>query len=266
MSPLLLSDLVALQAEPAADAVFVVSLSGKSTFVTVSENITARATESAVTDAGHLWFCRPTPLCGSNFHQYHPRFVMAALSILPVADISSGKIAAALLKTAIPRVTFSTGIDVRRSMTLNAMRMSTELFEHGSERVFQLAQNRLDAGQTDVVHDLLVYLMEALLDIRRQFAEECTLRAESMAAYLGLSPAKVLLLLPPALTDEAALVAALQNGQAGAIKRSIDLPALVASQLSLLRPHATGAQMQQEYMLNVISSVFAIWKQHPSMQ
>jgi len=254
MPHLPLIQLVSLHAKPTNDAVFTVDISHKSTFISpVSPGIISR---------GNFWWGCPTPLCGNGYDQYHPAFVMAVLSAAALADATLEIVQ----QWQIPQVTFSTGIDVRRSMTLNAMRMSTELFDSGSERVFQLAQNRLDAGQTDVVHDLLVYLMETLLDMRRQFVEECALRAESIAAYLGLSPSKVLLMMQPALDDAASFIESLQNGEAGPVQRQIDLPALIIGQLALLQPHANAARQQEIYLRDIISTVIDLWEKHPSMQ
>jgi len=253
-----LIDLIELQTVPTDDAVMAINISHQSTLS--KSTLMAIPPEMAVTS--DLWWGRPTPFCGNGYQQYHPAFVMAVLNTVNISNPTL----ATLQQWQIPQEIFSTGIDVRRSMTLNAMRMSTELFDYGSERVFLLAQNRLDAGQTDVVHDLLVYLMEALLDINRQFTAECALRAESIAAYLGISPAKVLLFIKPALADIKPFIKTLQSGSAGSVKRQIDLPALVTAQLELLRPHADAAEKQETYMRDVISTVLNIWEGHPSMR
>jgi hypothetical protein len=246
-----LRQLITLRQNPAPQACFAISENpfthDKSTFLQVHHNV----------EAEHLFGAFPTPLCGGAPHQYHPCFVMAILSVTPFVSPLEEK---TLHELPLPKVLFHTDPDIRRSMTLNAMRMSTELFDAGSERVFALAENRLEAGQTDVVHDLLVYLMHAILDARRAFEQEQFLRAESIAAYLGLDPLKVLLLLKKAENNATQLTETLEQGHAGTLRRQLDLPVLVKNQLELLTPYQQNAFEEESNVRRAIGKIVERWK------
>jgi hypothetical protein len=162
---------------------------------------------------------------------------------------------AEVLEWALPRIDFATGEEVRRSMTLNGMRMSLEYFQTGSPRVLQLVDSRLQAAQCDVVHDILVYLMQRILDIRAESREARDLRAESLAAYLGLDHERVrLLMLAPKLSADA-IADALQNNYAGPVRRALDVTALVESQLSHLRPQLRGFERQEQHVLPLMDEI-----------
>lgn len=241
-----LDQLIQLQNEPAGDTAFVINLA-KSTFIHVEKDIVYPANDIE-------YYASPTPLCGDGAQQYNPCFVMAVLSITPLLDIEL------IPKIQLPKVLFDTHPNIRRSMTLNAMRMSTELFAIGSERVYQLAQQRLDANQPDVVHDLLVYLMHAILDARREYAQETALRADSIAAYLGIDPAKVLLLMHDLAEDESALAESLERGNAGKLQRELNVAALVRNQIELLAPYQQSAIAKETQVIEMIRRVFELWK------
>jgi hypothetical protein len=249
MQSILLRDLVHLQSRPANQAAFVISRD-KSTFIHAGE------TEWCAEDDSFFWAI-PTPLCGESSHQYNPRFVMAVLSNI---SIQTKLEITELNALQLPKVLFTTHPDIRRSMTLNSMRMSLELLETGSERVFTLAQNRLRENQTDIIHDLLVYLMHAILDARRELAQEKMLRAESMAAYMGISPAKVLLLLTRYENNSAALTKALEQNEAGTLQRKLDTHALVDNQLELLLPYRNSAQEKEEMLRKAIREIIELWQ------
>jgi hypothetical protein len=263
MQTVSLSNLIQLQRQPINDAVFVIA-SGKSTFIQVAESDEFSPQEN-------FFYASPTPLCGDSAHQYNPCFVMAVLSVTPMVgrsrrgrreagSASQPYLTELLDQIQLPKVLFDTDPNIRRSMTLNAMRMSTELFALGSERVFQLAQQRLEADQPDVVHDLLVYLMHAILDARRDYAQETALRAESLAAYLGIEPTKVLLLMREYGDDELALTNSLEQGQAGILQRKLNVAALVNNQMELLTPYRQSAQRKETQVIEIIRRVLDSWK------
>jgi len=188
---------------------------------------------------------------------------MAVLSVTPFAGSAEIDTFHAEIDTfhqiELPKVLFNTQPDIRRSMTLNAMRMSTELFAAGSQRVFQLARQRLEANQPDVIHDLLVYLMHAVLDARDELARELSLRAESLGAFLGIDPAKVLSLMIKC-NGESALTRSLEEGEAGKLQRQIPLAALVKNQLELLAPVQQSAIQNEIRLREIIDTVVKLWK------
>ena len=194
---------------------------------------------------------------------------MAMLSALPVNTVAQdivaeqtvvGQAETVVLSDALPRwpisrIEFSTGEETRRSMALNGMRMSMEYFDTGSPRIFQLIENRLAAGQRDVVHDVLVYLMQQVLDVRARAAEARDLRAESIAAYLGLQPPCVRLLLHAARLSAASIAATVEADFAGPVRRTIDIRALIESQLGLLRPQLRQFSRQEQTILQLMDAV-----------
>jgi hypothetical protein len=131
-----------------------------------------------VASGERLW-ASPRQLLGDAPHLYHPLYLLAVLSAAPVAPHHLMERKLSLRQWPIPRIEWSTDEDVRRSMTLNGMRMSTEYWQSGSTRVLQLVESRLHEKQLDVVHDVLVYLMRQVLDIKEGAQEARALRAES---------------------------------------------------------------------------------------
>jgi len=251
MQTIHLSDIIQLQNQPTKQALFVI-VHNKSTFIQIDENTDLFSSKD-------FFWASPTLLCGDSAQQYNPCFVMAILSVTPLPDPISME---TFRQIELPKVLFTTHPNIRRSMTLNAMRMSTELFAFGSERVFQLAKQRLEANQPDVVHDLLVYLMHAILDVRREYQEETTLRAESIAAYLGISPVKVLSLLRDYGADDIALTDSLEQGNAGKIQRKLNTKVLVRNQIELLTPYQQSAISKENQLRAMISDVLQIWENY----
>lgn len=249
MQTIPLSDLIQLRPDSINDAAFVIA-SDKSTFIQVAES-------DGISSQENFFWASPTPLCGDSAHQYNPFFVMAVLLVTPFPENSEIE---TFHQIELPKVLFNTHPDIRRSMTLNAMRMSTELFAVGSERVFQLAQQRLEANQPDVVHDLLVYLMHAILDARRDHAQEKMLRAESIAAYLGIDQAKVLLLIRKYGNDELALTNSLEQGNAGELQRQLNVASLVRNQVELLIPYQQNASRKETQVIEMIRRILDSWK------
>jgi len=247
MQTIPLSNLVQLQNQPANNALFVI-LPGKSTFIQIAKNI-------EYTSTNNLFWAIPTPVCGVSADQYNPYFIMAVLSVTPSPDKLD-----ILNQIQLPKVLFHTHPNIRRSMTLNAMRMSTELFAVGSERVYQLAKQRLEANQPDVVHDLLVYLMHAVLDARLEYEQELALRAESIAAYLGINSPKVLLLMRDYDDDTSALTQSLEQGNAGKLQRELNVAALVRNQKELLTPYQQSAIEKETQVIEMIRRVLDLWK------
>ena len=126
-------------------------------------------------------FLAPTALCGDAPNLYHPTYIAAILSGTN-EELKSAQ---------LPTIDFSTDEATRRSMTLNAMRMSVEFRQSGSRRVLELVENRLAANQNSSVHDVLVYLMNAVWDARREIREAQTLRADSLGAWLKLDSKQI---------------------------------------------------------------------------
>ncbi len=196
--------------------------------------------------------------CGDAPHLYHPRYVMAILSAqaeqAPEQTMAE-QTTVALRDFPIPTISFSTPEDVRRSMTLNSMRMSLEYFQSGSLRVLDLVENRLEQGQRDIVHDLCVYLMRHLLDIGSREREARNLRAESVAAFLGLNEARVQELFWATRLSAAQIARKLQNGHAGALRRVLDVETLVRNQLALLRPQLQQTAQEEAQVFWLIDQV-----------
>lgn len=197
--------------------------------------------------------------CGDALHLYHPRYVMAILSAqaeqAPEQTTPEQTTMVALCDFPIPTISFSTPEDVRRSMTLNSMRMSLEYFQSGSLRVLDLVENRLEQGQRDIVHDLCVYLMRHLSDIRAREREARNLRAESVAAFLGLNEARVQELFWATRLSAAQIARKLQNGHAGALRRVLDVETLVGNQLALLRPQLQQTAQEEAQVFWLIDQV-----------
>lgn len=196
-------------------------------------------TQSA-TLRGGVWATPIGEKCADAPNKYHPLYVAAMLQC-GLFEVDAGGVAA----FSVPALVFTSDEFTRRSMTLNGMRMSTEFFQTGSERVLELLRNRLQLGQRDIIADVLVYQYRRVLDVRSEMREARVLRAESVAAFLGLSQPRVeTLLLSPRLNAKR-LTAQLENGQAGEIKRALNLRALVDNQLRLLKPELLKLQARE---------------------
>jgi len=184
----------------------------------------------------------------------HPLFCAAILSSISAPPNLGMEY---LRSLEIPRIAFSTPDDIRRSMTLNAMRMTTEYRQSGSSRVLQLVENRLELGQRDIVHDLLVYVMRQIFDVRAAQREERDNRADSVAAYLGLNATQVRTLFQRERLSPTNIAAHLQNGKAGTIKRALDVPALLASQIALLEPELRHVRALENHYLTLLDEIVA---------
>jgi len=214
--------------------------------------------ESEILADSHGWWVTPRADVGDTPDKYHPKYVMAVLASKAAARMNrdgAGTMALPLPQWALPLIGFVTEEFTRRSMTLNGMRMTTEYFASGSPRVLQLIEQRLVAGQRDVVHDVLVYLMERVLQARAEAREARLWRAESVAAYLGLDQKRVnTLFLAPRLAAPQ-LAAALQAGAAGELRRAINIDALLESQVRHLQPVLRRHRRQECGVLQLIDEV-----------
>ena len=205
---------------------------------------------------GRIW-AHPSVACGDSPTLYNPKYLMAMLTARrPTWPLQMG---AAPLPTLaewpIPVIAFGTDEYVRRSMTLNSMRMGTEFFANGSTRVLQMADERLAAGQPDVVHDLLVYVMQGLLDLHIEERELRLLRAEAVAAYLGLDLPRVNRLFLARRLQSKTIAARIETGAAGPLRRKIDVRQLVESQLRHLRPDLQKVREKENLTLNLLDEV-----------
>jgi hypothetical protein len=183
---------------------------------------------------------------------YHPHFISAVLSAATVQanqENAGGR--------RIPAIEFTTDGDTRRSMTLNGMRMATEFFAHGSPRVLTLIEQRLQAAQRDVVHDVLVYLWERVLLIRANAQEAKNLQAESLAAYLGLEPERVSALLEETPLSAARVAQRIERGEAGKMQRELNVAALTENLLARLQPELKEEEHNEERVLFLIEEIVA---------
>lgn len=199
-----------------------------------------------------LWAI-PHSLCGDSPTQYHPKFLMAFLSSLPAKAHNIQK--NSFLLWQFPTIRFETDEWTRRSMTLNGMRMSTEYFASGSPRVLQLIEQRLKAGQADVVHDVLVYLMQRVLELGAAMDEERALQAESLAAYLGLNAAPVQQLLSSWPLQTLHLTEEIQNGFAGVPRSLTNLSAFIENQLARFSTAFEELKEREAGVLRLIDEV-----------
>lgn len=250
MSPFLFSQLFRCSAQPANDALFFVAprrVAGRFVVSQIERNASTQRNG-----------CFAQPLnaaqIGDAPTQINALYAMAILSSRPEETV-------ALREFPIPRIAFTTPENVRRSMTLNSMRMSLELFQNGSLRVLELVENRLAENQRDVVHDLCVYLMRHLLDIRARQREARFLRAESVAAFLGLDEKAVQPLFLARRLSALAITRKLESGQAGTIRRALDVQSLLNSQIALLRPQLRVFAAEEEQLFSLLDAVVARLRQ-----
>lgn len=181
---------------------------------------------------------------------FHPLYLAAV--------VAARKMENSLPDSLIPNINFTTDEATRRSMTLNAMRMSTEYFANGSLRVLDLVENRLQIGQSDVVHNALVYLMRRVFDIQAEAEEARDLRAESLAAFLGLNQSQTRVVLSSSRPSARRVMTALEDGAAGTIRRRIapdDLASVVENQLQILRAELRTSAREEEQVLHLIDEV-----------
>lgn len=203
----------------------------------------------------------PTPLCGDAPDKYHPLYAFALLGTQTFLENWHSQGAPIEPEVwLLPAISFSTDEWTRRSMTLNAMRMSTEFYASGSERVLQLVESRLAVGQRDVVHDVLVYNARLLLDAMGEADEASLLRSESVAAYLGLQRAKTDELFRGPLVSSR-LTAKIEAGYAGVVRRKLDVGALIESQLQQLKPVLAALRFKQARTLSLLDAIAAILHQ-----
>ena len=182
---------------------------------------------------------------------YHPHFLTAVRESSVTAQNNRALPCCDLWQ--FPAIIFTTDDWTRRSMTLNGMRMSTEYFAIGSPRVFTLVEQRLKTGQSDVVHDVLVYLWERVLQLRAEAQEARALQAESLAAYLGLEQARVTGLFQQ--SDLSSLIANLENGVAGTPRRALEIAPLVENLLGRLMPELAQFQQRENLVRGLIDEI-----------
>lgn len=197
-----------------------------------------------LTAGGRSLLLTPTALCGDSPRLYHPLFPAACLWRAHV-DLS---------QASVPAIPFTTEESVRRSMTLNSMRMTLEHFQTGSDRLLELVDNRLAAGQRDVVHDALVYLMRRLADIHAAQRETENLCADSLAAWLGLHPRDTQALLARSgNADE--LASGLAAGEAGELRRKLDLGAVCRNQWAQLEPEREVSNREEDALFALVKGI-----------
>lgn len=195
--------------------------------------------------------------CGDGPHQYHPKYFMALLGSIAANRVEPNvtiepENAGAFV---VPEIQFETEEWTRRSMTLNAMRMSREFLEVDSPRVLQLVESRLQAGQRDVVHDVLVYLINQINQMRDTAYQARVLRAESLAAYLGLEVPAVLSLFTSPRLHAVRISTTIESGRAGSVRRAISVVDVVSSQLTLLRPELNAMAAEERRVWKLIDLI-----------
>lgn len=184
--------------------------------------------------------------------EYHRLYIDAVVTS-PVAQKRNSSVP----QTAdwlIPSITFSTEDWTRRSMALNGMRMSTEYFANTSLRVLQLVDQRLQAGQTDVVHDVVVYLQERVLQAQSDIQEAQQLQAESLTAYVGLDAQRVAQLFATCRSAHE-ITQHIQAGFAGTIQRQLDLAALIENLWQRLCPDVERMQEHQRHVQVLVNEI-----------
>lgn len=226
------------------------------------------------------WWALPRASVGDAPDKYHPAYAMALLSArLPMMTPRENEVTQAVAATPdadkppheyscaaesnslnhwpVPIIDFSTAPEVRRSMTLNGMRMTIEYTQTASLRVLQLVESRLQAGQRDVVHDVLVYVMRQIIDARRNQAEARDLRAESVAAYLGLDELKVRMLFANSRLSARLMARRIEEGFAGSKRRNLDVETLLRGQIAHLRPDLLDLKRREDSLLWLLDEIVA---------
>lgn len=196
------------------------------------------------------WQLHGTALVGDTPGLYHPLYALAILSARHAESEQTP-----LPDWLLPRIVFQTEENVLRSMTLNGMRMSTEYFQSGSLRVLELIENRLQIGQRDVVHNVLVYIARQILDCRSEDRQARDLRAESIAAFLGLNADAVQNLMRERHLNIDNLIRSIEGGDAGVVRRSIDVKNLLRGQMELLQPELEEAQQNEARWLWLLDEI-----------
>lgn len=172
--------------------------------------------------SGGEWCAAPREMVGDAPDKYHPLYVAALLTARNVFPSPQDAY--------FPAIHFATDADTRRSMTLNAMKMTREYSQQpvAAPRILQLVEGRLAAGQRDVVHDALVYLMRQILAAREEMMRESELRAAAITAFLGLSPGQIMALSPRRDAQLAATLIA-------STRRAVDVAGVLEMQRRILR-------------------------------
>jgi len=242
MHDLQLGEFVELHPQPAPDAIFIVA----------PQSRIVVATDSPLAPTNGFWAAPRDEKIGDSPRQYHPKYLMAVLStgIFPHEAV--------LPHFPIPIIDFQTDEWTRRSMTLNAMRMTTEFVASGSRRVLELVENRLAAGQADVVHDALVYLMNQVLDAREIEAQERLLRSASLAAFLGLPQNSLDSLFLQSSICATEMMRTIEAGETGIVRRDVAIAPLVENQLQLLEPALRQHAHSEEKLLGLMNEIVAL--------
>lgn len=189
----------------------------------------------------------------SQESQYHPHYFAAILSTQTAR--SQNAMRSDQSQWHIPAISFTTPDSIRISMTLNGMRMATEFFASGSQRVLVLIEQRLKAKQFDVVHDVLVYLWERVLLMRASAQEAKDLQAESLAAYLGIRPCCVRSMFNVSPICAKQIAQRIRNGEAGKIQRNLDISLLTENLLARLEPELKEFKHNEERIQFLIEEI-----------
>lgn len=252
-----IGELIEIARESKGEAVFCILNSLETKPVKTKRLQVSEVAHIRLQDQENLQWAIARDLCNDSPIHYHPKFVMALLSTLSARTLNS--LDAHFLEWKFPAIAFETTQETRRSMTLNGMRMSTEFFASGSPRILQFVDQRLQAGQSDVIHDVVVYLMQRVLQMQALSDEERMLQAESLAAYLGLKAERVLEWffeweIEGALkTDELSL--RIENEFAVAPRRNVDIAALVENQMQRFEASMRELKQQEERVLVLMDEV-----------
>jgi len=254
-STIKIGELLEISESPSPQAVFrILRNSARQQRLSIAEISAAQFqfTFSETSNENWLWAI-PKHLCGDSPTQYHPKFLMALLFSLPSKTQNSPT--DNFLDWQFPNITFETDEWTRRSMTLNGMRMSTEYFASNSPRVLQLIEQRLQAGQADVVHDVMVYLMQRVLELHASIDEERALQAESLAAYLGLDARRVQQLLFDWPLPTIAIAQKIESGFAGPPRQTANIAALIQNQLARFSAAIEELKIQEDKVFRLLDEV-----------
>lgn len=250
MRSLNLLDLVSLHSTPAPEALFILAPDKTKSRWEVSD------ARSPLAPFSGLWATARDERIGDAPDEYHPKYLMAVLSVTKCDPEYSP----------IPSIEFRTDEWTRRSMTLNGMRMTTEYMTNGSMRILDLVRNRLAAHQSDVVHNVLIYLMSQILDARDAEAQERVLRSSSLAAFLGLPQSALdnFFLRTPLNVPE--LTRAIIENEVGVVARNLSIAPLVENQFRLLEPALRQRAQIEERLLKLIGEIVALLRSTPAAQ